>query len=79
MFKIKAQVHSLNAQDDVSILHEKGPNDVIAEYDGKRYTAIFNPFAGLYYVDDLYGVLKDPSKCPYCGTFLPDAEQSEVA
>ena len=72
MFKIKAQVHSLQALDEVVILHENGPNDVIAEYKGKRFTAIYNVFVGLYYVDDKYGVLKDQNKCPYCGEFIPD-------
>ena len=70
MFKIKAQVHSLQALDEVVILHENGPNDVIAEYKGKRCTAIYNVFVGLYYVDDKYGVLTDPDKCPRCGEFV---------
>ena len=70
MFKIKAQVHSLQAQDEVIILHEKSNNDVIAEYDGKRCTAIFNPFSGLFYVDDIYGILTDQHKCPRCGEYI---------
>lgn len=70
MFKTKAQVHSLQAREEVTILHEKGNNDVIAEYNGKRCTAIFNPFVGLFYVDDIYGVLTDPNKCPRCGEFV---------
>jgi hypothetical protein len=45
----------LKAQDEVVILHEKSCNDVIAEYKEKRCTAIFNPFVGLYYIDDVYG------------------------
>jgi len=32
MFQVKAMVHSLKAQDEVTILHENGSNDVIAEY-----------------------------------------------
>ena len=67
MFQTNAMVHSLNAQDEVTILHENGPNDVIAEYDGKRHTAIFNPFSGLYYVDNLYGMLSNQDECPKCG------------
>jgi hypothetical protein len=55
VFKTKAMVHSLKAQDEVVILHEKSCNDVIAEYKEKRCTAIFNPFVGLYYIDDVYG------------------------
>ena len=70
MFTIKAQVHSLQAQDEVTILHEKNNNDVIAEYNGKRYTDIFNPFVGLFYVDDIYGVLPDQRKCPRCGEYI---------
>ena len=67
MFKTKAMVHSLKAQDEVTILHERGNNDVIAEYKGKRCTAIYNVFVGLFYVDDIYGVLSDQYKCPTCG------------
>lgn len=70
MFKTKAQVHSLQAQAEVTILHEKSNNDVIAEYNGKRCTAIYNVFNGLFYVDDLYGVLKDPHSCPACGAYV---------
>ena len=70
MFTARAMIHSLNAQGDVTILHEKGNNDVIAEYKGVRCTAIYNPFSGLYYVDDIYGVLPDEHKCPGCGEHL---------
>jgi len=75
MFKTKAMVHSLKARDEVTILHQKGPNDVVAEYKGKRFTAIFNPFSCLYYVDDVYGVLPDQNKCPNCGEYIPNTEQ----
>lgn len=70
MFTKKAMIHSLKKQDDVIILHEKNNNDIIAEYKGKRCTAIYNPFVGLFYVDDIYGVLPDKHKCPNCGEFL---------
>ena len=70
MFPAKAMVHSLKKQDEVAILHEKGINDVIAEYKGKRYTAIYNPFAGLYYVDDIYGMLPNQHICPACGEYV---------
>jgi hypothetical protein len=75
MFIIKALVHCLIAKDEVIILHEKGCNDVVAEYNGKRCTAIFNPFVGLYYVDDIYGALQNQHSCPACGEFIPDTEQ----
>ena len=67
MFRTQAIVHSLKAQDEVTILHERGNNDVIAEYNGLRCTAIFNIFSGLFYVDDIYGILTDQHTCPTCG------------
>ena len=70
MFKTKAMIHSLKAQDEVTILHEKGCNDVIAEYNGTRCTAIFNPFSCLFYVDNIYGILQDQHKCPVCGEYI---------
>ena len=66
MLKTQAIIHSLKAQDEATILHENGPNDVVAEYNGKRYTAIFNVFVGLYYVDDLYGELPNQHQCSTC-------------
>lgn len=75
MFKTKAQVHSVQAQDEVLILHENGSNDVVAEYNGKRYTAIFNPFVCLYYVDDIYGLLPDQHRCPTCGDIISDTQK----
>jgi hypothetical protein len=75
MFEAKAMIHSLSAEDTVTILHKNGSNDVVAEYNGKRYTAIFNIFVGLYYVDNLYGELPDQNKCPMCGASLPPSAQ----
>lgn len=75
MFKTKAQIHSLQAHDDVLILHQNSNNDIIAEYQGKRCTAIFNPFVCLYYVDDVYGVLPNQHECPNCGAFIPATVQ----
>jgi hypothetical protein len=70
MFTTKAMVNTLQAIGEVAILHENGFNDVVAEYKGVRYTAIFNPFVGIYYVDDIYGKLPDQHKCPVCGVSL---------
>lgn len=58
MKKVKAMVHSLKDLDEVIIVIENGNNNVVAEYKGKHYTAIFNPFVGLYYVDDIYGEIE---------------------
>jgi len=70
-FVVSAMIHSLKSQDEVIILHENGANDVVAEYKGRRYTAIFNGFVGLYYVDDVYGQLPDQHVCPSCGAYIP--------
>jgi len=56
--KVQAMIHSLQAKDEVTIISENGNNHVIAEYKGKKYTAVFNPFVCLYYVDDVYGEIE---------------------
>ena len=53
-------IHSLNgALAEATIVEKVGDNKYIAEYNGVRCTAIFNPFAGRFYVDDKYGVIKE--------------------
>ena len=53
-------IHSLNgALAKATIMEKVGDNNYIAEYNGVRCTAIFNPFAGRFYVDDKYGVIKE--------------------
>ena len=56
--KVQAMIHSLQAKDEVTIISENVNNHVIAEYKGKKYTAVFNPFVCLYYVDDVYGEIE---------------------
>ena len=36
-----------------------GENDYLAEYNGVKCHAIFNPIVGRYYVDDVYGVIRN--------------------
>jgi hypothetical protein len=83
-FKTRAVIHSLSkgnedkaVLDDVMIIHENGNNDVVAEYKGIRYTAIFNVFVCLYYLDDIYGKLRDQNKCPHCGAALVEKEETD--
>ena len=53
-------IHSLNgALAEATIVEKVGDNKYIAEYNGVRCTAIFNPFAGRFYVDGKYGVIKE--------------------
>lgn len=57
--KVQAHIYSLDGKfAEVTILQYNGDNDIIVEYNGKKCTAIYNIFAG-YYVDDIYGVIKD--------------------
>ena len=56
-------IHSLNgALREATIVEMVGENAYIAEYNGKRCTAIYNPFVNVFYVDDKYGVLSDKPK-----------------
>lgn len=57
--KVMAHIHSLNGEmKEVTIISHKDNNNVIAEYDGHKYTAIFNIFVSAYYVDDKYGLIE---------------------
>ncbi len=58
-FKTKAMVHSLKDLDEVEIVEHEDNNHVKAIYGSKFCTAVYNVFTGLYYVDDVYGVIID--------------------
>ena len=60
--KVEAYIHSLkdfkrdrNVLGEADIIRCIGDNLYLAEYNGIRCTAIFNPFVSKYFVDDLYG------------------------
>ena len=64
--KVEAYIHSLkdrktdtNKLGEAEIIRQIGDNQFLAEYNGVRCTAIFNPFVGRYYVDDVYGILHE--------------------
>lgn len=61
-FPIKEEmhIHSLNGElREATILKRLGDNDYLAEYNGVRCHAIFNPFVDRFYVDDKYAVIHD--------------------
>ncbi|MEG0382643.1 MAG: hypothetical protein RR597_05340 [Christensenella sp.] len=61
--KTNARIHSLGGETaEVAIIEKVGDNDYIAEFNGVKCHAIFNPFASCYYVDDKYGIVKE-SEC----------------
>ncbi len=62
--KVEAYIHSLkdhtndrHVLDEAEIIKKIGDNLYLAEYRGVQCTAIFNPFAGRYFVDDVYGIV----------------------
>ena len=64
--KVKAYIHSL--KDQANDRHVLGEAEIIRKLDGNLYlvechgircTAIFNPFVGRYFVDDVYGIVKE--------------------
>lgn len=56
-YTVQAMIHSIKVLDTATIISHTDNNHVIAEYKGERCSAIFNPFVGIYYVDDKYGKL----------------------
>jgi len=56
----KMHIHSLDGElRDATILKRLGDNDYLAEFNGVKYHAIYNPFVDKFYVDDKYGVIQD--------------------
>jgi len=63
--KCECCIHSLNGElREATILERIGDNKYLADYNGVKCTAIFNPFMGRYYVDDKYGVIKESPSRP---------------
>jgi hypothetical protein len=66
-FPIKEEmhIHSLDGElREATILKRLGDNDYLAEYNGVRCHAIFNPFVGRFYVDDKFAVIRDKKQEP---------------
>ncbi|TCX48951.1 hypothetical protein [Dehalobacter sp. 14DCB1] len=62
-------IHSLNGElRKATILKKLGDNDYLAEYNGVKCHAIYNPFVNTFYVDDKYGIIRDklPSRDELC-------------
>ena len=64
--KVKAFIHSLkdheqnrNVLGEAEIIRQIGDNLYLAEVNGVRCTAIFNPFVNRYFVDDVYGIQQE--------------------
>lgn len=64
--KVKAYINSLKDREhgrhvlgEAEIIKNIGDNQYRANYNGVECTAIFNPFVGRYFVDDVFGILKE--------------------
>lgn len=62
---VTAYIHSLQDKktgkhnsDEAEIIAHTDNNNVIAEYNGVKYRAVFNPFVGAYFIDDIYGKIE---------------------
>jgi hypothetical protein len=66
MFQSIANIHSRKGTDSptdtVTIVEHRDNNHVVAEYRNQRFTAIYNPFSGMYYVDDVYGKIEEEGR-----------------
>lgn len=60
-YSVKAMVHSKKTTEEVTLIEitPLGNDFVCITKDGVKCTAIYNCFTGLYYADDLYGVIED--------------------
>ena len=45
-----------------NILEKTGDNEYLAEYNGVKCRAMFNPYVGRYFVDDVYGIVREPKE-----------------
>lgn len=58
--KTVGMIHSKNAKGELQVLKKVGDNDyLVMTEDGVKCHAIYNPFVGMYYADDLYAVVKE--------------------
>jgi hypothetical protein len=53
---LKDKENDCNVLAEATIIKKIGDNLYLADYNGVKCAAIFNYFAGRYYVDDLYGL-----------------------
>ena len=58
--KVRAMVMSTNTVQEVDLINKTGDNTyLVLTSQGVLCNAIFNVFRGLYYADDIYGVVKN--------------------
>lgn len=68
--KCECFIHSLkqgekNVAAEATIIKKLGDNDYLADYNGVKCHALYNPFQGRYFVDDVYGIIREPGTRSY--------------
>lgn len=81
--KTVALIYSINQPAEVTIKEMVGNNKYLAEYEGNLCAAMFNPFVGMYYVDDINGritekVAGDMDNIQYELRFLSESNRREL-
>ena len=56
---LKDRVHDHHVLGEAEIIKQMGDNLYLAEVNGVKCTAIFNPFVNRYFVDDVYGIQQE--------------------
>jgi hypothetical protein len=56
IYSLKDKENGRNVLAEATIIKKIGDNLYLADYNGVKCTAIFNPFVGRFYVDDVYGL-----------------------
>ena len=55
-----AHIHSLDGEmKEITVLEQKDSVNYIVKFGNVKCTAIFNPFVGMLYADDKYGIVKE--------------------
>lgn len=81
--KTIALIYSLNTPAEVTIIEMVGTNKYLAKYQERICAAMFNPFTGTFYVDDVHGrAVKDfrngEDDLQYELNYLLDVSQIEL-
>jgi len=58
--KTTGMIHSKSAQGNITVIDKPNPSEndyIVITEGGVKCHAIFNPFSGLYYADDIYAII----------------------
>ena len=58
-YKAIAMIHSLGSEHEALIVRFEDNNHCLAVFGNKLCSAVYNPYTGMFYVDDIYGVIEE--------------------